>query len=311
MSTIVKLLATTRAWLALGWGLLWRLVNQGGVVAALVCFWQALGEVQPHGFAVLAGRTLNLPPVSGFLAIVPVPNAAAWPLQAAWLVIKPAARLHSHQAEAIKYIIAGAGLLLVVNWLNWWHQTVRNETAKLAVMAWVAAVVLTAFDLVHVLVLPLAWDNLHVAEGVSAGEALRAAEIILSVYLWSCVFVLKFSRADAHVIRPWGQISGEVRRQLTIRAAFVVALWPYLSGLAHYFAHVFKTTSDMQTLINVGLIAAVIWLFVWAFIGQGIWLQLVALTKFAGQIMATRPLLAQTFTPPPSSRTTNRGSVPA
>lgn len=302
MNRTAKFIGAARGFLAFLWGAGWRVVNLGGVLAALYCFRQALDIVQPHGFDVLAGRTLTIPAISGFLKVVPLPNGATWPLQYAWEILHPAAKLVRHQTEAFEMIGVGVVLLLVVNWLNLARQNVRNENARFAVVAWVLVVLLVAVDYARILMLPPAWDSIVWANGVTLGHALRGAEIGLSVYLWSVSLLLKFSRADAHIIRPWGQISGTVRRQLTLRTGLMVALWPYLHASVRFFAHIFQTTADTQNLIIYAAMALVVWALFMALIGREIWVQLVALARFGGLIMASRPLLTAPISLPPSTR---------
>ena len=202
------------------WRNFWRGVNALGVPAALACFWYALEAVQPDGFAILSARYV------GNTGGLPVANVAVWPLHYVWLVLMPAKGLSANLGEALILAAVGTALMVLVSYLNLARQTVENKAGKNSVSLWFMIMGLTGLDYLRCGVLPETWDNQALFAGLSNGETLRAAEIIVSAGFVSLLMVTMNSRVNPGIMRPWGWLSFVTWQGATLRIAGLIALWP-------------------------------------------------------------------------------------
>ena len=228
----IAALELARAWvrygIAIGLDYIGRIFMLAAVPAALGCFWLALHTVNPDGFRHLALRYTDALGDTGMLHLV---NAALWPVHYAYLIALSAAGRHALRPEALIYAGAGAALLVVVNVVHLKRQTFANPAGKAAVMLWYAAMALTCGDFLRCVLLPVAWDSAPFIGEVSNGAALRAAEIVVTVYLWSLYLVTARSRVNIGVTRTWAQVSMKVRRDIIIQGAILMAAGPFAAVL--------------------------------------------------------------------------------
>jgi hypothetical protein len=129
------------------------------------------------------------------------------------------------------YAGVGAALLVLANLVHLKRQTFDNTAGKAAVILWYAAMILVAFDFLRCFLLPMAWDTASVIGGIPNGAALRAAEIVVTVYLWSLYLVTARSRVNIGVTRIWAYVSMKVRRDTTVLMALFLAGQPFVTAL--------------------------------------------------------------------------------
>lgn len=282
-----------------------RFINPAVVASALACFYAALIIANPNDPRLLADRYAQFPPHA-----LPVPSVVSWPFEYLWMIAKPwfdswiafgsgHSGLHTSIAS-LGFLAAGAGLVVFANFLIWSRQGASNRDARVAVWVWLVSLLLNFFDLLHVAVLPETWDGTVLLGVVTFGGALRAAEVIASVYLLCCWRVLRNNRVQPHFFGPFAKIMNTVRRGLTYRGAVAVVVWPFAVSLAQPMlsraGHLSGDADIATVIIEGGLLLLLLWTL---FLG-GIWRHLLAVAALVEQIIGMQPLIGQTSEPPSS-----------
>jgi hypothetical protein len=275
------------------------------VLAALVCFYESLSFVNTHGVGDLADRYMRFPPYA-----LPAPSVVAWPLEYLWMLAKPwvtawmtsGARHGSehYPTGALVLFALGVGLVLAANVVMWARQDYSNGDARIAVWVWLISLSLNLFDLLRMVALPETWDRINLINGISCGEALRAAEMIASVYLLSSWMVLNNNRVRPDLFGPFAKIMNKVRRGLTWRGAIAAMLFPFIIALAMPILQRAAHPSDNTDVLTVIVEAALFLLVLWMLFLGGMWRLVRATASLGAQIIKTLPPIGRTNEPPPS-----------
>jgi hypothetical protein len=183
---------------------------QSMVPASVICFTNALDQ---RGFGHLARRFSD---AFGAGPSFKLFNGALWPLD--YLYRLP------WTGPALTWFGAGCGLLVAVNLAHLHRQTVENRALKLSMTLWGVSLALLAADVARCLLLPAAWDAFPILEGLPAGDALRFAQMLTALYLWSFTLVTARSRVDVNLVRGWSLISIEVMSKLRLQAIILFLL---------------------------------------------------------------------------------------
>jgi len=282
-----------------------RFINSAVVASALACLYVALVIANPNDPRLLADRYAQFPPHA-----LPIPSVVSWPLEYFWMIAKPwfdswtafgsgHRGLHTSIAS-LGFLAAGAGLVVFANFLIWSRQGASNRDARVAVWVWFVSLGLNFFDLFRVASLLETWDGTVLLGVVTFGEALRAAEVIASVYLLCCWRVLHNNRVQPHLFGPFAKIMNTVRRGLTYRGAVAVVVWPFAVSLAQPMlgrAGHLTGDADVVTVIVEG---ALLVLLLWTLFFGGILKHLLSVVSLGEQIIGMQPLIGQTSEPPSS-----------
>lgn len=197
---------------------------QSLVPASLVCFTKAL---DPHGFSHLARRFSD---AFGAGPSFKLFNGALWPLDYLYRV--------AWDGPHLIWFGAGVVLLGAVNLIHLIRQPLENPAIKKSMTLWGLTLALLAFDVARCLLLPPAWDSFPVLEGLPAGQALRLAQMVTALYLWSFHLVTARSRVNVDRVRGWSWISievmGKLRLQAVILFLFGNLLLSFLDGAQGY-----------------------------------------------------------------------------
>lgn len=224
---------------------------QAIVPASMICFTNALNQ---RGFGHLARRFSD---AFGAGPSFKLFNGALWPLD--YLYRLP------WTGPALTWFGAGCGLLVAVNVVHLHRQTAENRALKLSMTLWGVSLALLAADVARCLLLPASWDSMPVLEGLPAGDALRFAQMLTALYLWSFTLVTARSRVDVELVRGWSRISIEVMSKLRLQAVVLFLLGNLLLSFLDGASDLLKKGQD-TTLIYAAMGVAVFLFFSPAFI---------------------------------------------
>ena len=224
---------------------------QAMVPAALGCFAMALDQ---HGFSHLVRRFSD---AFGAGPSFKLFNGALWPLD--YLYRLP------WTGPALTWFGAGCALLVTVNVVHLQLQTIENPSLRVSMALWGINLALLALDVARCLLLPASWDAIPALDGLPAGHALRFAQVVVTLYLWSFCLVTARSRTDIERVRGWSWISMEVMGKLRLQAVILFLLGNLLLNFLDGALDLLRKGHD-TTLIYAAMGMAVFLFFSPAFI---------------------------------------------
>jgi hypothetical protein len=220
---------------------------------------------------------------------VEVPNVAAWPVSAGWMLAKPLAGYGHAQKSALLLVAGAVALLLTAAVLAWRRQSYRNWGAKLAIAVWFVVLGLVLADLGRLVWLPVSWDYENLLPGWSNGLALRTGEALGFAYLASLVLTLSANTLRADLFSPLWVLMRGLLFNIILRLSLVVMALRYRGVAAAVIASALGGSENLATKLAILACGLLCLLLAWRLFFASIAGKLAELSGYLWQIAKMRP----------------------